>query len=732
MIDTMVKPNPLSKTNQLFRELLSVSGFDPFVAHATSPRKQMYATHMGQHVSPMFGTERSYQTGMERAYAKYSFNIKAPTTMEVIAVISRYPKRVDSDYIEKNPQTVVIYEELATKTIGALDIRTFKANHPYFGFDYVPRPGSNQLRVKEVIEKDTVFFDSPSVTPLGAYKYGVELNILPATLPSGSEDGVMISKSAAKRFTYTTFEHRVAECGPDLVPLNMYGNDDSYQIGPEIGQRVRDDGILMAFRDTNDNLAPFLQSKHALQEYFPRFDKAIYVPAGGIVEDIIIHHDPLSKQARVPLGMTKQMNKYQNSLMSFYKEIKDLYFRYQAMRKDSLRISPEFEALVLEAIAYTDDKVNARPQRQYRLARLDDWKIEYVIRYENVPGVGHKVTGCHGDKGIIVKVEEDENMPVDENGVRADMVWESMSTISRSTIGKAIEPFLNSAGRDLVASIAKSLNLTPGTQIQPQLIKLKDMNVVRREFTRLVNFYNTVSEEHMGPWHQNLDDEQMCTHLAFVISRTLPLMYKPPSEEKEMLQIIGEIMQDFMPERTHVTYVGNSGKKITTKEKFLIGPAYVILLDKTGVDGAAIASCKLGHFGVPSQITRQDKYSSPNRRQPTRSLGEAEMRILISFCKPWVTAEIVDRNTNKDTMGMMIANILRANIPSAVYNLVDREKIPFNSSRPLQIVRHLAECAGWGFQYKPYQPKWNERDIEEYKRNELTGTVSTQIGSSEH
>jgi len=328
-------------------------------------------------------------------------------------------------------------------------------------------------------------------------------------------------------------------------------------------------------------------------------------------------------------------------------------------------------------------------------------------------------------KGIIVKVVPDSHMPVDEHGNRAQFISDSLATIARSTLGRAIEPFLNAAGRDLVYKIASNLGLKWGTLITPQLLALKNKDgQVRAEFEKLKAFYYAVSPEKMGPWHENLTDEELYQHLAFVITRTLPVMYYPPSNGKEMINIIMDVQKDFMPLKSHVTYVNDHGVTVKTKEKFEIGRAYVILLDKTGVDAAAIASCKLGHFGVPSRITRQDKHSYPNRRQPTRSFGEAEMRIVASYCEPWVTAEIVDRNTNKDTMAHIVKNILYAPRPANIENLVDRKEIPYGASRPMQLIRHMAECAGWGFQYKPYTPRWTFKDIEEFKRNDTSHTVS--------
>ncbi|MCK9234866.1 MAG: hypothetical protein M0R77_00950 [Gammaproteobacteria bacterium] len=310
-------------------------------------------------------------------------------------------------------------------------------------------------------------------------------------------------------------------------------------------------------------------------------------------------------------------------------------------------------------------------------------------------------------KGIIVTVVPDEKMPVDDRGVRVEFITDPLATIARSTLGRVMEPFLNAAGQNIVREIALALNLKWGTVVTPQLLETKNVNgLVRKQFEKLKDFYYTVSSEKMGPWHENLTDKELYEHLSSVITRTLPIMYKPPSDEKEMVDIIMEINEKYPPYESHITYVGNSGKTVRSKEKFIIGRAYVILLDKTGDSAAAIASGKLGHFGVPSQITRQDKYTSPNRRQHTRIFGEAEMRIIASYCPSWVAAEIIDRNSNKDSMGVIINGLLTTDKPTNTFELINRKEHKYNGGRPIQIVRHLALTAGWGFQYKPYQPLW--------------------------
>src|SRR5690606_13589642 len=113
------------------------------------------------------------------------------------------------------PQNIVIYEDDVTKEVGMMDLREFCSNHQHFGFQYAKREGWQQLASdNRVIPKDTVFLDSPAVTPNGGYMYGIEANVAQMSLSSTAEDGVIVSESFLKKLTYNVYERRVVEFGP--------------------------------------------------------------------------------------------------------------------------------------------------------------------------------------------------------------------------------------------------------------------------------------------------------------------------------------------------------------------------------------------------------------------------------------------------------------------------------------------------------------------------------------
>ena len=703
--------------NQLYRELLSASAFNPWDGHNSSSRKQMAYVQNGQRLVTTGMTERIVETGMGVEYQKYLFDTKMPADAEVIRVIDRYRKTHDSEHIDFNPQTIIIYEDVNTKEVGIVDIRHYKSNHSYFGYPLIPTEKLNNIYKGAFIPKDTLLMRSPGYTENGTYKYGVQTNVAFMTMPGVAEDGIVISDKALDKFSFHIYESRVVEFGASNIPLNLYGDDDHYKIFPDIGEYVREDSLLMALREHDDLLSPIIYAKHFLKEYWSLSDKPTYVSGPGRVVDIIVHHDPFTNQPRVPAGMETQARKYYNHKYRFFQEILDEYNRLRSIRKDALQITPEFHRLIIEALSVLESKENTNVQKSHRQAPLDDWRIEFVIERLVKPNIGFKMTGQAAGKGVIVEIKKEEEMPIDDFGNRAEIIMDPLAFVSRIILGTPIEHKYSAVQRDLVVEFRERLGLTADQKVNAKFLQSLPEEAVEMCWSRLMRLYEIMSPMRMFKWFRDGEYKgSKYDHLAEVINAKVVSLYLPPENEPETIDISLALDKEFPIKMSPVTYIGNSGQKIRTKENILVSSMYMLLLDKVGNDGASVASAKLQHYGVISHITNSDKYKHPTRLQGTRAHGEAEFRIYNAFTSPFFRAEIMDRNNNRLTHEAIYNNILRAPQPTNVKCLVDRKEIPYGGVQPLNIFKHLAACAGWTTTYEPYKETWKNKDYENYKR----------------
>ncbi len=693
--------------NELDLEYLSVLGLNPWVGHDSSARQYMLSSHISQALVIKGATERRVQTGMEQEFGKYTFASKMPENGKIIKVIDRYPNVIGPDQINFNPETLVIYEDEKTKELGCFTIERFKSYHQYFGFEQKLKPEINKLVPGQYVKKDTIFADSPNITETGGYTYGIELNMCFMTHPSVSEDGIMVSEDVLDRFAFKVFETRVVEFGNDCIPLNLYGTETDYKPIPDIGDYIRDDGILMGTRSYDDETAPVEMSIRDTMEIDFVFDKLVYVKGpGGRVVDIKIHHDDY-KPSTTPEGMERHLNKYTRAMRKYYEEIINTERRIRLERnkkfgEGKVDLKPELHRLIYEAHVMLDKggtKASSKLNRLYRRAPLDDYRIEFTIEYEIVPRDGFKMTGCHGDKGVICKIAKPEEMPVDADGNRADLVMDPGSTISRMNLGRLYEHYIGCAARD-VGKRLRGLTGVQGTrerEIRKQLADLPPEHFASA-FSYLLGFYEIISPKQFMYFRDEVSDADKIDHLAFCIVHG-PYIYLPPNNPPESVDIIKQLEKKYQPVYGPVRYIGNSGKVTYTEEPFRIGPFYMILLEKIGDDWASVSSGKLQHFGVLSPVTKSEKYSYPFRNSATRTIGETEGRIFAAYCGREAIAEMIDRNNSPITHKNVVWNILNADQPGNIEQSVDRDVIPLGNSKPLQLVNHIAMCGGYQFVY---------------------------------
>ena len=197
-----------------------------------------------------------------------------------------------------------------------------------------------------------------------------------------------------------------------------------------------------------------------------------------------------------------------------------------------------------------------------------------------------------------------------------------------------------------------------------------------------------------------LENEGKIEHLASCFEKGIYL-YIPTDYEEEFHKVTKALENDpiFKPTYGPVTYIGNSGIKCTTKYPIRIGSAYMLLLEKIADDGSAVSSGKLQTHGLLAKLSKLDKNAQPIKNQAVRAIGETEGRIIISYVGERATAEIMDRNNNPFSHKQVVYNIISADKPTNIDSLINRETNPFGKTKPLELVKHIAQCAGYKYSY---------------------------------
>jgi len=705
--------------SELYPEYLSNNSMDPWVDVNSGPRKVMFAGHVPQALVITGSEERYWQTGTEARFGEYCFSVKAPSDIEILRVVDRFPKSRTIGSTIKNPQRIAIYVDLKTRQIGCLDLRDYSLEHQYFGFEYVKTKEWHRIAKGESFEEGTEFLVSPSIKPGGGYGYGLNLMFANMSHPAVSEDGILISESALKKMSFTMIETRVASWGQNRYGLNMFGDPKAedprkrYKIFKDIGETIRADGLLMATREFDERLAVCSMGIYDTMMLDMTYDEKLYTRAGdGVIKDIMVYHDNRS----LPNGMNAQVEYYKELTDRFYREILEEYNIQYKARRGEMYLTDEFHRLVLEACAMTDYDIGDVVQKLYHKAPIDDWRVEFKIQYTVLPNIGNKATGCAGDKGVVCHVLPDDEMPRNEWGVTVEAVMSPESPWNRQNAGSLYEPYFNQVTREFLVTVRDTIELGPTDRPTEKQV-LEDMPKRQEAYDKvwndLIRLYDILSptmyENYSSPEFDS--SEKRALHLSWLLKFPCIHILSPTNSMTAWRQAVEACEKYFPPRVGPVRYRDYSGQWVWTEENIEIGHKYFMLLEKISDDWIATNTAKVQHLGVLGQVTSSDKYANPVKTQAVKAISEAELRIIMSYCGGQVAADLLDRNNSLATHREYVYSILDSETPTNIERGVDRNVVPLGNNRALKLFKHILDCNGYKFVFQKYQdPELQYRD----------------------
>ncbi len=289
-------------------------------------------------------------------------------------------------------------------------------------------------------------------------------------------------------------------------------------------------------------------------------------------------------------------------------------------------------------------------------------------------------------------------MPVDAHGNSADIVVDDASPVNRSNLGRLYYHYFASASREVQYQLKQNLGVIGKTS--KEYLSTLDPTILIEAYKYILSFYKIVDEVEYQYYLNNLTDEEKIEHIAFVINNEVYVNF-PIETDKNTKEVVIELEKQIKPLRGPVTYRGDSGKLVTTKTPVRIAPIYMMLLEKITDNYSSVSTGKLQVTGVLAGLNKTDRHRNPYRNTPVKWLGETENRLMGSYCDAEVIAEIIDRSNSSITQENMVRTILEADQPTNIDVLIDREVIEYGGSKPIQLVRHMANCAGFDIVYEP-------------------------------
>lgn len=649
----------------------------PFVMHNSSPRMDMFSAHLPQAQLLKGGEHPKCFTGYESIVADYTFDTtERDQDAEILAVIPKYRTISGAYQINDNPTIVVVYLGLEDRKIHYFEINKYTKGSGGYGY-YNNQHNHHLLNPGTYLSKDTKLVSSP-IHNGEKYGLGVNANVAFMTLQGTVEDAFVISRSLAKKMQSRSIKTMTILVSPSQHPLNLYGDDSEIKFLPDIGEMVREDGILCGLRSPNEST--FISDTLDQELYNPQHlhDKLYYAPAGSIILDI----DFYVNKSKVPAHLYTQVEKYVEAINIYHKRIVEIYKEY----KHKYELAPEFNTLVARAterLIAGGIKIRDMPFKSNTKLSDKDSLIEYLqieVTYTHPIDVsrGFKISGRDGGKGVICDIWEDEDMPIDDFGFRADICIDPISCVDRLITGQLYEQYINRVSEFVRRKVTN--------------------NEVDHAFNYIIDYFNDINPNYAKVTRQTYvtkteRDEfvQDCINNGIFVNI-------PPSLDTLGTDLILKLRDKYRADITPVEYNlklrDGTVKRIRTKKNVCIGEKYIYLLYKMP-EPSASGMGYVNQFKTPIRPSTEARKGYPISQTPVR-FGEDEFRVFQEgLTDPSEAMRLACLQANSpEGIDLLMEHLLTAPKPTRINRIPISTKQLVESNSVIGIVHHMLSTVG--------------------------------------
>ena len=684
-----MKKAPIEEYLSINLEALGLAmTLSPFADKISPNRNGMFATALSQYQIPINGESPNIFTGYEQFLLDYDQNLSLiENNFQILEVIPKFSTDIQNSTINISPMPsyYIIGVDLVTNELTYYEIRTFHKLNERYGYSCkIDNP--NILNEERVLKKGEKIYSSIACDHQNnEYKFGCNANVMFASLLGTVEDAFIISDRLVKKLTPEGYENIKIKLRKNDYPLNLYGSDDDFKCIPDIGEKVSNNGVICAFRKKDRISIISDLSPENLKRQNDLLDLVFYTENDAVVVDIDVCINPGVIQ-HLPNTPYQQILKYHYSKLVTYKKVIEVYKKY----KNTHDVSRKFNSLLVSMMQYLYlhepkflQKLGIYSKRKSIKLSGDiednDILINLIVKYPKPINIGSKITGRDGAKGVIGSIWPYEWMPVDENGIRADLVIDLVSVIGRNNIGQMYESYINRIGDLILQDIDK-----PNISIEEQ-------------FNRILEYINVIN-----PLQHNIIKETCDTidkkqeYLEYVKKNGIKLQIIAGLKTINSVLIL-YLKNKFNSRITKVKYKyqdenGNI-QTVTTKEACCIGKKFIMLV----YNEPEISSVNIGNvntFAVPTTTSSQTKnYAYPVKLNCVR-FGEDEFRMMLNTLGPEVTLRLRCLSTSINGLETIIDEILTAPNPSDIPHFNISNKDLLDSDVMVNVIHTICNAIG--------------------------------------
>lgn len=467
------------KYNNNMERMIGVGLNMPCESENSAARKNMFSSQYQQHVC-LANPEIPYlSTGYENIFGWHgSSYVQTDKSWRVLAKIEKFVNKPGHHYY------LIVIDE--ANNMDVIERVSYCHNTETYGFLY-DNKYLDSLVQGSVIPSGQTIKKSESFDDFDNYMPGKNLRAMYVADANTTEDAIEISESAAMALARTEIKKVTILINDNDIPLNLYGDPNSYKIIPDIGEYVKN-GILCGTRTERNDESFFTQSAERLR--VPMINDITFKPKGSnarvIDIDIYCNKDIATSNNGIYEG---QLAFYDSNYKRFCQEFVNVMKNY--INNGDYVKSYNLSKMYSTCLSVVQGK-------QYFKDNAFSNIILEITLYEKSPlDVGDKITSRTGGKGVISKVIKDSEMPrVHGTDDIIDLIWNQATCVNRLNPGQLFELSLNFIANNLVNNI------------------MTEVFDVEQTVDLIYNFYNQLSPEFANSFLEsvnlyNTDDDAL-------------------------------------------------------------------------------------------------------------------------------------------------------------------------------------------------------------------------------
>lgn len=591
----------MEKESERISSLEQVLGkglYQPFSISNSGSRKVLFSTQL-DHSIPLLNPEIPIiSTGYENKYGDYSASIiKMDDDYEVIKKISKFSRIPNHQYL-------LIIKNKNTGQLDVLERIMYKNKTESYGYLY-------DTKIMDELDEGYTIRKGETVRSSKAYDGymnrcdGVNLKVSYICQDKTMEDGIRVSQSAAIKLS-SPFIKKIPPVflNDNDIPLNLYGDSDTYKCFPDIGEKVNG-GLVFATRRENQDDILYTQSIEMLKQVLMSDSKYIVSGDSEIIDIDIQTNNP------------DMLGKFQNSQLNYYYEEKQRYLFEIITTVESLAAKGD------NYISYELEKLYVEAKRQFQNTEylydktFSGTMLEITILERNIPSVGDKLSNRYGGKGVISEIVPDNLMPIDKDtGKAVDISFNSSTCVNRLNDGQLKEQSLTHIGSRIIQYIVQSGMVQNTDAALAHIVK----------FVLLCSpLYGRVLDSMI----LEMSDEDRDIYLQNIIdSGYIALCIKPASENLTLDQL-DKIYKEFsyVKQREMMVPIKDSNgniRYVPSRRRIVVGDMYIYRLKQYAEEKFSVTS--LSSVNIRNENTRSKlskNYKSLHSNTPIK-FGDME------------------------------------------------------------------------------------------------------------